>query len=432
MSEIGTLPEITSANCMTREDHLEGTVKLLWTRRPLLRRFAGWGLLLSVALAFALPKRYTATARIMPSDAQGASSLAFLTGAVSGSPMIGALANDVLGGKSSGGMFIGILKSRTEADRLVDDFPLQDVYGIRFLHHRVPKYSARRVLLGRTDISDDRKSGIITISVVDGSPERAAKLADAYVQVLNRLVVELSTSSARRERVFLENRLIEARQELEGASKQFSIFATRNSAVDVPAQGKAMVEAVGRLEGELIAVASEQQGLQQVYSPENVRVKVANARVLELRRRLGGLVGAGGDGENAGLAPSMPSIGKLPALGVEYAALYRNVKIQEAVYEALTKQYELAKVQEAKEIPSVKVLDVPEVPQEKSSPKRSLIILLGMLLSIGVGAAWIVGIEHWRRWDPEDERKLVVEEMLARARQCARIGRRRQDGFRSQ
>src|SRR5208282_761028 len=264
-----------------------------------------------------------------------------------------------------GALFVGILSSRTVRDRLIQQFDLRRVYGGSKIE------DARERLAEHTSLSEDRKSGIITIGVSDHDPERAAAMAQAYVSELDRLVAEVSTSSARRERIFLDERLHDVKGDLDAAAKNFSEFASKNTAIDIPAQGKAMVEAAATLQGQLIAAQSELSGLQQVYTANNVRVRSLQARVNELRQQLDKLGGAKGDNS------LYPSIRKLPILGVTYADLYRQTKIQETVYELLTQQYELAKVEEAKEIPAVKVLDAAIVPTRKSFPPRMVIVFLG-------------------------------------------------------
>ncbi len=205
-------------------------------------------------------------------------------------------------------------------------------------------------------------------------------MAGEYISELNRVVTELNTSSAHRERVFLEDRLTHVKQDLETAEKGFSEFASKNTALDIPAQGKAMIEGLGALEGQLVAAQTELEGLKQIYADGNVRVRATQARVQELRRQLEKNLGSKSGGPATGNGQDReslyPSIRELPVLGVSYADLYRNTKIQEAVFQTLTQEYELAKVQEAKETPSIKVLDSPDTPEKKSFPPRLFIIAL--------------------------------------------------------
>lgn len=183
---------------------------------------------------------------------------------------------------------------------------------------------------------------------------------------------------------------------------------------------KATVEAASRLEGELIAAQSQLQGLEQIYSKDSVRVRSLQATVNELSsqlRRIGGDSSAPSPNQNAAsgksAAQEFPSIRQLPLLGVKWADLYRETKVQETVYELLTQQYELAKIQEAKEIPTVKVLDAAYVPEKKSFPPRLLIMILGMLLAVCAGAVWILGRWVWQQMDASDPRKQLGHELLA-------------------
>ena len=271
---------------------------------------------------------------------------------------------------------------------------------------------ARERLAQHTSISEDRKSGIITIGVTDHDPKRAAAMAQAYVVELDRLVSQVSTSSARRERIFLGERLQDVKADLDSAAKNFSEFASKNTAIDIPAQGKAMVEAAATLQGQLIAAGSELSGLQQIYTANNVRVRSLQARVNELHQQLDKLGGTDMSGGAKGDNSLYPSIRKLPILGVTYADLFRQTKIQETVYELLTQQYELAKVEEAKEIPSVKVLDTALVPTKKSFPPRLVIIFFGTTLGMLLAATWLFGNALWERTDAADPRKVFAQEVF--------------------
>jgi capsule polysaccharide export protein KpsE/RkpR len=240
-------------------------------------------------------------------------------------------------------------------------------------------------------------------------------MGQAYVEQLNRLVADLSTSSARRERIFLEGRLEGVTRDLESAEKEFSQFASKNTAIDIKEQGKAMVEAAAALQGRLIAAESELEGLRQIYADGNVRVRSVRARIDELNHQLekmGGKVedASGPSGQQADAL--YPSIRKLPLLGVTYADLYRRTRVQEAVFETLTKEYELAKVQEAKEIPTVKVLDAPNIPDKKAFPPRLVIMLLGTAFAFAMAMIWSLGKTAWAGIDASDPRKALAQEVI--------------------
>lgn len=440
------LPEILLED--SRELQAE-RFRLLWDRRRSLLRAAAIGLLVSTLIAFLIPKSYTSTAQLMPPDQQSTSALAMMAGmAAKAGGGLSAVAGDLLGIKSSGALFIGVLRSQTAQDRLVQQFDLRKAYGKRLV------MDARRKLDENTSISEDRKSGIISISVTDHNPQRAAALANAYVDQLNLLVAELSTSSAHRERVFLEERLKVAKQDLDDASNQLAQFSSKNNTLDIQQEGKAMLDAAGAIAGELIAAQSQLEGLRQIYTDNNSRIRSMKARVTELRRQLEKLGGTRDNtpknlptstlaksqtadpspGPAADPPPSQtdepstqsgafpyPTIRSLPLLGAKYADYYRRAKIQETVFELLTQQYELAKVQEAKETPSVKVLDPATIPEKKAFPPRLLIMLLGTALALSGSVVWVFGANQWQQADPADPRKILAQEVSTALKTKARL-----------
>ena len=346
----------------------------------------------------------------MPPDSQSSSGLAmFAALAARTGNGLGGVTGDLLGLKSSGALFIGILGSRTVENRLLGRFNLKKVYGARM------EEDARRKLAENTVISEDRRSGIITIAVTDGDPKRAAAIAQAYVEELDRLVAELTTSAAHRERVFLEERLKAVKEDLDRASREFSQFASKNLAIDIKEQGRAMVEAAATLQGQLIAAESEMKGLQEIYTSNNVRVRSVEARIAELKyqlEKLGGNTTTDSVSSASAGDSQYPSIRKLPILGVTYADLYRRTRIQEVVYETLTQQYELAKVQEAKETPSIKVLDAPAVPERKSFPPRLLIMFLCTFFSVAGGVVWVLGRKRWEEANADDPGKALASDVF--------------------
>jgi capsule polysaccharide export protein KpsE/RkpR len=391
------------------KDSVFAHLTFLWERRRLIGRAGLIGLLAGLLLAFSIPKRYESTTQLMPPDNQSSSGLAMLAALSTKTPAGGLapLAGDLLGVKSSGALFVGILRSATIEDRLIDRFNLCKVYKVRYSE------DARKILEQKTSINEDRKSGIISVTVTDNDPKRAAAIANGYVEVLNQLVSQLSTSSAHRERVFLEDRLAGVKRDLDQASQDFSQFASKNRTLDIKEEGRAMLQGAATIQGQLIAAESELKGLQSIYTDNNVRVRAVQARIAELRQQMDMLGGsqAGKSGSDT-TDSSQPSLRTLPLLGVTYADLYRRVQIQEAVFEALTQQYELAKVQEAKETPSVKPLDLANIPVHKSFPPRLVITLCCALFAVTAVSACLIGEQRWQAIDPTDSGKLFAQQVF--------------------
>ncbi|HEV2490503.1 MAG TPA: GNVR domain-containing protein [Candidatus Acidoferrales bacterium] len=379
-------------------------VRVLWAHRRFLLWSAVSGLVAAAALAFLIPARYTASAGLMPpNNGAGPNLMSAMLASRVGSGLA-SMAQGALGIQTTGALFVEILKSDTVRDDVIQKFNLQRVYGTRFLT------DTRTELSDHTGISEDEKSGVITINVVDHDPRRAAGIAQEYINELNWVVNNLSTSSAHRERYFLDERLVQVKGDLESAEQQFSQFASQKGAIDIPEQGKAMVTAAATLQGQLIAAESELQGFRQIYTDNNMHVRSLQARVNELRESLEKIAGTNAS-EKSSARQLYPSLRELPLLGVNYADLLRRTKVEEAVFETLTQEDELAKVEEAKEIPSVRVLDPPEVPEKKSFPPRMTLMALGTMLGLVVGTVCVLTNSAWKAIDPSDPRKAVATEV---------------------
>jgi capsule polysaccharide export protein KpsE/RkpR len=384
-------------------------LRLLWEERQALRRIAAWAFLVSIVIVLLMPNQYESSVSIMPPESMNSSGAMLAALASKASPELATMAGGLLGMRGSGALFAELFRSRSVQNSVIDKLELQKVYKSRY------KEDARKRLNGQTGVNEDRKSGVISVTVTDKSPQRARDIAQAYVEELNRLLSQVSTSSARRERIFIEQRLTAVKGDLEDAEKQFGAFASKNSTLDIKEQTKAMVESAGVLQGQLIASESELQSLEQIYTSSNVRVRSLQARVDELKRQLQKLEGTDASLASAGISDAphsdemYPPIRKLPLLGIEWADLYRRMKIQETVYELLNQQYELARIQEAKEIPTVSVVDPANVPERKSSPHRLLIVLALTFFSVSGAAVWIIGSERWNRIDQQDPAKIFAE-----------------------
>jgi capsule polysaccharide export protein KpsE/RkpR len=380
---------------------------LLWYHRRTLTRVAVVALVLSAAIAFLIPKRYESVARLMPPEqpSSGVAMLAALSGhSLGGLAGLGNLAG-LLGGRTSGALFIDLLQSRTISDHLIDRFNLQHVYKKRYRIDTV-KYLAHH-----TTVVDDKKSGVITITFSDTDPRRAQAITQAYLDELNSLVTRANTSSARREREFIERRLVSVHAELQSAEKALGQFSSNNAALDIKEQTHAMVDAAAKLQAELIVGESELDSLQQIYGEGNVRVRAARARIGVLKTQLTKMSGNGEISDSGESSELYPSLRQLPRLAVPWADLYRRVRIQETVFELLSQQYEMARIEEAKDTPVVAVIDEPLVAEKKSFPPRLIMILVLTMLAVGATAFYIILNSMWDHLSPSDPRKVLVRDM---------------------
>ena len=399
--------------------HWAARASLLWRHRRMLARVTAIALVVSFAIAFLIPKQYKATASIMPPDQQnsGALMLAALARGGSGMGSLGTLASSLLGGHTTTALFVNLLESGTVRGHLIDRFHLQQVYHTRY------RFTTAKHLARLTKISDDKKSGVITIEVEDTDPVRARDMAQAYLDELSNLVNKTSTSSARQERIFIEHRLHDVENNLEHAQLELSEFSSKNTTVDIKEQTRAMVDTGARVQGELLVQQAGLQSLRQLYGDGNVRVKETEARIAALQKDMQQMTGSsaplraagsGLDGADSSddKGELYPPLRQLPRLAVPYADLYRTVKVQEVVFELLTQQYEMARLEEAKDVPAISVIDAPGIPEKKSFPPRLILMVVLTFLSFSVAASLILFREVWSRVSPDDPRKALAAEIV--------------------
>lgn len=390
---------------------------LLWENRRLLARIGGIALVLSTVIAFTLPKQYESSGRLMPPDqpGSGGAMLALLAGRSlggSGLGALGGLAGSLLGGRTSSALYQDLLQSRSISDHLIDRFDLQHIYHKRY------RIDTVKYLMRHTTIVEDKKSGVITLTFTDTNPQRARDIAQAYLEELNAVLTKSNTSAAHRERQFIEKRLVKVQADLESAEKALSQFSSVHTTLDIKEQTHAMVDAAAKLQAELIVGQSELESLQQIYGNENVRVRAARARIGSLQHdlmKLGGSSAVQSDDINLTSSNDnkdlYPSIRQLPRLAVPYANLYRRVRIQETVFELLSQQYEMARIEEAKDTPVVGVIDYPQLAEKKSFPPRAIVLLLLTLFSLGIASFFILMRDRWRHVDAADHRKVLAHEI---------------------
>jgi capsular polysaccharide transport system permease protein len=399
------------------EDRKAERLWLLWRARRFLWGVAWKTLIASVVMAFLVPVHYKSAVKFVASESSsssgGSSMMGLLSKALGGSEnsaaSLGLDAAGLLNAKTPGAFYVEVLKSRTVQDRLINRFDLRARY------RKSTYYEARKKLAKFTEIEEDKKSGVITLTVTDYEARGAAQIANAYVEELNRLAADLNTSSAHRERQFLEARLATAKDDLARASAALSQFTSKNSIVDPQNEGRAVLDAAARLQGELIASEAELKGLQQIYSDDNIRVRTLKARMAELQSQLKKIVGARGEAAPQDEASfgsfAYPSMRTLPGLGSRYADLYREARIQEAVYAFVTQQFELAKIQEAKELPIARVMDAGVAPEKKSSPIRSLIVGGSVLGALLLACIWVLGRHRWEQVPADDPYRLLAADV---------------------
>ncbi|WP_277058925.1 GumC family protein [Trichlorobacter lovleyi] len=386
--QISAEQQVVSMNQAEDEINLLEYLEVLARNWRMIAKTTAVAALLAVVVSLCLPNIYSATTRILPPQQDSSGLMGMLMGAAGG---MGGMAADLLGKGTPADMYVGILSSEAVSDTIIDRFRLMEVYGQKY---RVTTYKA---LDKNVDITAGKKDGIIAITVDDEDPKRAAAIANAYVEELGKLLVKLNITGAGQSRSFYEERLAKARGDLAKAEDALKAFQSKNKIISVSDQAQASISGIAQLKAQQ-AVQEVQLGtLQRQFTDNSQEVKSAKASIANLRSQIARLEGQGNGG-------SIPGVGSVPELGQQYLRLMREFKIQETIVELLTKQYEMAKLSEAKDVVAVQVIQAARVPDKKNKPKRSLIVLAATFAA-GFGAVLYAFIREAGERMPEEDRQ---------------------------
>lgn len=357
---------------------------------------------LAVIYALLQPNIYTAKTVILPPQ-QGASTASMLLGSLGG---LAGLAGGAAGIKSPNDLHIGMLKSRTVADKMIARFKLQQKYEAKTLE------ATRKALAGATVIASG-KDGFITIEYSDKDPKFAASVANAYVEELDKLNNTLAVTEASRKRLFFETQLKMTRDNLAAAEVGFKQTQERTGLIQPEAQGQAIIMAASNLRAQVTAAEVKLQSMGSFATPQNPDYQKLQQNLTSLRAQLVKAERNGVQGRGDIMVPT----GKLPETGLEYIRKMRDLKYQETLFELLSKQFEIAKIDEAKEAALIQVVDKALVPEQKSKPKRSLIVILATLMAffLGVLLAFVREASERASLDPASaERMNLLRRYLRR------------------
>jgi uncharacterized protein involved in exopolysaccharide biosynthesis len=355
-------------------------------RRSVIIKATVIAIVLAVIASFCMNNVYTATARVLPPQKDSVGGLAAILG------QLGGLASG-LGGSTD--LYFGILKSRSVADTVIQRMDL-------FKEYRTKDWeTTRKKLEKNTKFRLNIKDGIIAISASDNDPRKAALLANTFVDELQKKSLLLNLTKAGTERSFLEKRLVLVKQDLKAAETEMKNFQEKFKTIKADSQVAAAIEGIARLKAEIVAKEVQLAALRNSMTDESAEVSNLLAGLSRLRKQLSSMSGTGeGDGV-------IPSVGNAPSIGVEYVRRLRDLKIQEALFEQLTKQFELAKINEARDSSSLQTLDDAVVPTKKSGPNRLLIVIMATLTALLCSIIIVFIQEYISKMPQEDIAKLV-------------------------
>lgn len=401
------MPELPAPASASAEVTLIEVLTELARRKWLMAKIAGSATLAGLVVSFLLPVRYTAVTRIMPpQQTQSTASLMMNQLMSSGAGPLAAMAGSGLGVKSPNDIYVGLLNSRPVADAIVQKFDLRNVYRDKDMT------AARKDLAGDTQIASE-KSGFISVSVTDRNKKRAAAIANEYTEQLHLLTQSIAVTEASQRRLFYDGQLKEAKEALLNAEVAFQQVQQSKGLVQLDAQAKAMIEGLTTLRAQIAAKEVELQGMRAYATDSNPSVDIAQRELASLRDQAVRL-----ERRNHSAGYGELGLQDVPSAGLDYLRAEHEVKYRQALFDLLVKQYDAARLDEAKEGAIIQVVEPAIEPDRKSSPKRLLLIFCSAVAASFV--ACIVALIDWWlqlvRCDPEADKRLRGLQNALRAR----------------
>ncbi len=376
------------------------SVLFRWRRLLIVNTLVAAVLTLLVMRLF-FPNWFMATTSVMPPE-KDSGSLGFAAGMLPsglGSLLSGSgLALPGLASPSD--LYAAILKSRTVSMAVIEKHGLKEIYKAELDTEALAKLHAHTSVIVQAE-------GIINLSYEDTDPERAAAVANSLVEELNRVNQENLVSKARAMREFIEGRLNESIVDLTLAEETLEAFQKEHSAIALDEQVKAAINAIADLRGQLVMAEIEFGVMKKSLSPDNTRYKNQQFKIQQIRKQLERMeVGDTAFPDSSILNVPMS---EAPELGLAYARLMRDLKIQETIFELLKQQYEQARIQEMRDTPTVQVLDVARVPEKKSRPMRTMFAAMAGVMSFGLTLFFVIILEFAQR---EKERNSLAYQRI--------------------
>jgi tyrosine-protein kinase Etk/Wzc len=314
---------------------------------------------LACIVSFIIPPEYTATIVILPP--QQSSSLSSILGDFGGLSSLAGLASSALGGKNLQDMYVSMLKSESVEDSVIQK------YGLMQEYHKKYFYDARKRLEWHTTIDGSKKDGLIRLSFEDHNPARAAEIANGYIEILRGLSQHLAITEAAQRRVIFEQQLEKAKDDLANSEEALKQTELSTGFVQIDSQARALIESAARLRAQVVAKEVQIQAMQAYAGEGNPDLQEQEQELAGLRSQFNSLVGSEGNSPD----DLFLSKGNVPEAALEYARKLRDVKYNEAIFEVLARQLEIAKIDEAKEGGFLQIVNPAITPERRSFPKRT-------------------------------------------------------------
>jgi len=375
---------------------LDLLIVLARRRRDLLAGTAAAAALAAI-VSFLLPNRFTATTVILPPQ-QNTSSAPALLGQLGAANPLASLAGGSLGLKNPNDLQVAMLKSRTVEDAMIDRFNLMVLY------RENRRSDGRKAFEKYVEIENGLKDGLIRISVTDKDPRRAAEMANAYVEEYKKLSATIAVTEASQRRWFFEQQLVQAKENLANAEEALKQMEQKSGLIQLDGQTRAVIESVAQLRGQVAAKEVQIRAMRQFAAEQNPDLQLAEEELAGMQSQVARMGSRSGSSSGDFLMPK----GSVPEAGLDYVRKLRDVKYNETIFELLAKQFEIAKIDEARQGSVVQLVDKAIPPDKKSSPMRLLIVACSTVAGFVLAIFWVLFSEALRlaRKDPMQRERL--------------------------
>ena len=320
----------------------------------------------SLLISLLMTPIFRAETKILPPQ-QGSSSIAAqLLNQMGG---FANLASSAVGIKNPNEMYIGILRSRTVYDKIIDRFGLMKLYDVKY------REDARNTL-AKALAAKSGKDGMIVVSVEDRDPKRASDMANAFVEEMIGVSRGLALTEAAQRRLFFEEQLKDVKLALASAEEGIKGFQEKTGVLKIDDQARAAIQGIGNLRAQIAAREVQYKVAQTFATPQNPDLQRIEEELRGLKVELNKLEQKGGNSPD----PLMPT-GRMPSVGMEYLRKLRDVKYNETLYELLAKQYEMAKLDEARDAVVIQIIDKAVIPERKVKPKKAIIVTFSAFIA---------------------------------------------------
>jgi len=364
-----TSTEASSAS--SRDMDLLDLLIILSGRRRLIFGVTFGAAILTAVIVSLIPNKYMASTVLLPPN-QNSSTGSALLGQIAGSSVLASAAGASLGIKNPGEMYVALFRSQTVEDSLIHRFGLMTRYRVKRMS------DARKAFENSSTVVLGAKDGLIRVSVTDRDPKMATDIANGYVDEYRKLTENLAITEASQRRLFFQHQLLEASNNLASAEEAMEQTERTTGVVQVEGQVRSLIESAATLRGEVAAKQVQLQGMRTYATEDNPEIVTAEQQLDALKSQLAEL---GGTEKNPSSDLIVPK-GNLSQASMEYVRKLRDVKYYETVEELIARQFEMAKLDEARQGAQTQVVDVATPPDRKSSPKRIILTFLAALAAL--------------------------------------------------